>query len=75
LCVFNVFVDHGGRWGNTVQALARWRYPVASSEAWDVLHWAMRPALYHRICMVIKITSTFLAFFVLVDSVVTNNLR
>jgi hypothetical protein len=75
LCVFNVFVNHGGRWGNTVQALARWRHSVASSVAQDVLHWAMRPASYRRIRMVIKITSTFPAFFVVVDSVVANNLR
>jgi hypothetical protein len=75
LCVFNVFVNHGGRWGNTVQALAQWRHPVASSEARDVLHWAMGPALYRRIRMVINITSTFPAFFVVIDSVVANNLR
>jgi hypothetical protein len=25
LCCFNKFVDHGGRWGNTAQALAQWR--------------------------------------------------
>jgi hypothetical protein len=75
LFVFNVFVDHGGRWGNTAQALARWRHPVASSEAQDVLHWAMRPTLYRCICMVIEITSTFPAFFVFVDSVVANKLR
>jgi hypothetical protein len=75
LCVFNVFVDHGSCWGNTVQALTRWRHPVASSEARDVLHRAMRPASYRHIRMVIEITSTFPAFFVVVDSVVANNLR
>jgi hypothetical protein len=75
LCVFNVFVDHGGRWGDTAQALAQWQHPVASSEARDVLHRAMHPASYRRIPMVIKITSTFPAFFVVVDSVVANNLR
>ena len=31
------FVDHGGRRGNTAQALAQWRHPVAMSEALDVL--------------------------------------
>jgi hypothetical protein len=56
------------------QALARWRHPVASSEAWDVLHWVMCPTLYLRIRMVIEIISTFPAFFVVVDSVVANNL-
>jgi hypothetical protein len=75
LCVFNVFVDHGGRWGNTALELAQWQHPVASSEARDVLHRAMRPALYHRIPMVIKITSTFPAFFVVVNSIVTHNRR
>jgi hypothetical protein len=73
LCVFDVFVDHGGRWGNTAQALARWRHPVTSSEAQDVLHWAIRS--YRCIRMVIEITSTFPAFFVFFDSVVANKLR
>jgi hypothetical protein len=75
LCVFNVFVNHGGCWGSTAQAFARWWHLVALHEATDVLHWAMRPALYRRIHMVIEITSTFPEFFVVVDSVETNNLR
>jgi hypothetical protein len=75
LCVFNVFVDQGGRWGNSAQALARWQHPVAYSEARDVLHQAVCPALYRHIRMVIKITSTFPAFFFVVNSVVANNLR
>jgi hypothetical protein len=75
LCVFNLFVNRGGRWGNTALALAQWWHPVASSEAQDVLHRAMHPASYGHICMVIKITSTFPAFFAVVDSVVANNLR
>jgi hypothetical protein len=75
LCVFNVFVNHGGHWGNTAQALAQWQHPVASSEAWDVLHWAMRLASYRHIRLVIKITRTFPAFFVIIDSILTNNLR
>jgi hypothetical protein len=62
LCVFNIFVNHGSRWGNTVQALAQWQYPVSSSEAQDVLHWVICPASYRRIHMVIEITSTFPAF-------------
>ncbi len=72
---FNVFVNHGGRWGDMAQALTQWRHPVASSEARDVIHWAMRPALYRRIRMVIEITSTFPAFFVIIDSVVAHNRR
>jgi hypothetical protein len=51
LCVLLEFVDHGGRRGNTAQALTRWRHPVASSEALDVLHRAMRPASYRCIAM------------------------
>jgi len=57
LCCFNEFVDHGGRRGNTAQALAQWRHLVASSEALDVLYWVMRPALHRRIRMAIKIAS------------------
>jgi hypothetical protein len=72
---FSLFVDHGGRWGNMAQALAQWRHPVASSEARDVLHRAMHPASYRHIRMVIEITSTFPAFFVIVDSIVAHNHR
>ncbi len=43
--------------------LARWRRPVASSEALDLLHWAMRAVTYRRIAMVIK-TATFVGVFV-----------
>jgi hypothetical protein len=60
-------VDHGGRRGNTAQALARWRHPVASSEARDVLHRAMHPASHHHIRMAIEIASDLPAFFVVVD--------
>jgi hypothetical protein len=55
LCCFNKFVDHDGHQGNTAQALAQWRHPVTSSEALDVLHREMRPALYRCIAMAIKI--------------------
>jgi hypothetical protein len=67
LCCFNEFVDHGGRRGDTAQALARWLHPVASSEAPDVIHWAMRPASYHCIAMAIKIAIDSPAFFVAVE--------
>jgi hypothetical protein len=60
--LFNEFVDHGGRRGDTAQALARWRHPVASSEALDVLHWAMCPASYRRVCMAIEIASDLPSF-------------
>jgi hypothetical protein len=43
--------------------LARWRHPVASSEALDLLHWAMHAVAYQRIAMAIK-TATFLGVFV-----------
>jgi hypothetical protein len=39
-------IDHGNRSGDVMQALAQWRHPVASNEAQDVLHRAMRPALH-----------------------------
>jgi len=57
-------VDHGGRHGDAMQALAQWRYPLASSEALVVLHRAMCPALQRRIRMVFKIIVNLPAFFV-----------
>jgi hypothetical protein len=62
LCCFNKFVDHGGRRGNTAQALSRWWNPLASSEALDVLYPAMRPASYRCIAMAIKIASNLPSF-------------
>ncbi len=62
------FVDHGRRRGNTAQAIDRWQHPVAYSEAMDVLHRAMCPALYRRICMTIEIASDSPTFFVVADS-------
>jgi hypothetical protein len=53
--------------GDTVQALTRWRHSVASNEALDVLHLAMCSALYHHICIAIKIASDSPEFFVVVD--------
>jgi hypothetical protein len=79
LCIVSVFlfaakiVNHGGRRGNTAQALAQWRHLVALHEATDALHWAMRPALYRRIRMAIDIDSNLPAFFVVVDFVVGHN--
>ena len=58
---------HGGRRGDTAQALARWPHPVASSEAPDVIHRAMRPASYRLTRMAIKIASDLPACFVVVD--------
>jgi hypothetical protein len=43
--------------------LARWQRPVASSEALDLLHWAMHTVTYRRIAMAIKMAS-FVGIFV-----------
>ena len=67
LCVLFQFVNHGGRRGNTAQALVRWRHPVASSEALDVLHWAMHHSSYCLIRMATDIASNLPAFFVIVN--------
>ena len=48
-------------------ALARWRHPVAPSEALVVLYQAMRPASYRRIHMAIEIASDSPAFFVVAN--------
>jgi hypothetical protein len=57
-------VDHGGRRGDAMRALARWRHPLASSKALVVPNWAMRPALHRRIRMVVEIVIDLPAFFV-----------
>ncbi len=67
LCCFNKFVNHGGRRGDRAQALTPWWHPVALSEALDVLHRAMHPALYSPIRMAIEVASNLPAFFVVVD--------
>jgi hypothetical protein len=69
-CVFHQNFDHCSRQGNTVQTLARWQHPAASSEALDVLHWAMCPASQQPIPMVIKIARNF---FCIVDFVVAHD--
>jgi hypothetical protein len=46
---------------------------VASHETTDALHRAMRITPYHPGGMAIKIVIDLPAFFVIVDSVVTNN--
>jgi hypothetical protein len=58
--------DHGSCRGDTAQALNRWQHPVASSEALDVLHQAICPALYRCIAMTINIASNLPTFFVVV---------
>jgi len=49
--------DHDVRRGDTGQILTHWRRLVASRVALDLLLWAMRSALYHLICMAIKMAS------------------
>ena len=68
LCVLLQLFDHGGRRGDTAQALARRWHPVASSEALNMLHRAMCPTLYRYIAMAIEIAINSPAFFVAVDS-------
>jgi hypothetical protein len=73
-CCFNKFVNHGSRWGDTAQALARWRHPVAPSEALDVLYPEMLPMSYRPIRTAIEITSDSPAFFVVADSLLPTNI-
>jgi len=73
--VFLTKIDgHGGCCGDAMRALARWRHPVASSEALDVLHREIRPASYRRIRMAIKIASNSPAFFVITYSLLPTNI-
>jgi len=67
-------VDHGGRRGDAMQELARWRHPVASSEALDVLHWAMCPAWHRCTRMVIEIDVDLPAFFVTLISLLATTI-
>ncbi len=48
---------------------------MASSEARDVLHWAVHPKLYCHNCMVIEIASKVGELFYILNFVVINNLR
>jgi hypothetical protein len=57
-------VDHGGRHGDAMQALTRWRHPLASSEALVVRHGAMRPASHRRIRVVVEMVVDLPALFV-----------
>jgi hypothetical protein len=57
-------VDHGGRRGDAIRELARWRHPLASIESLVVLHRAMRPASHRRIRRVAEILVYLPAFFV-----------
>jgi hypothetical protein len=56
-----------------VWTLARQWHPVASIEALDVRHLAMRHSSYRRIRMAIKIASDLPAFFVVINFIVGHN--
>ena len=54
--------DPGSCRVDTVQIVDRWRHPVASNVAQDVLHWAMGSVLRQRIVKAIKMASKGGAF-------------
>ena len=56
------------------KALDQWWHTVASSEAPDVLHQVMHPALYRRTRKAIEIARNSPAFLVVVSSLYTHNL-
>jgi hypothetical protein len=58
--------DHGGRRGNTTQALVLWQHFLAYHEAFVALHWAMLIVLKRTSGMVIKIASKFATFVYIV---------
>ena len=53
LCCF-VCSRPGGRQGDTERVVARWRRPVASGVALDMLHRAMRSVSHRRTAMTIE---------------------
>jgi hypothetical protein len=55
-CHFVCFCP-GNHWGNTEQVDARWRRPVASGVALDMLHWAMRFVLHWQTAMAIEMAN------------------
>ena len=61
--VLRQFNDHGGRRGNTVRIITRWRRSVAPHEALVVLYWAMRSESQRHIRMVIEIAGEPSVFF------------
>jgi hypothetical protein len=48
--------------GNTEQLVTRWRHPVASKVALDMLHWVMPSVLPRRTAMAIKMANNGGAF-------------
>ena len=60
--IFVFIVALRGRRGDTEQVVARWRRPVASSEALVMLHWVMSSVLHRRTAMAIEIACNGGAF-------------
>jgi len=57
-----------------MQELDQWRHPVALSEALDVLHRVMCPALYRCIAMAIETAIDLPVFIVAVNSLLPTNI-
>ena len=57
-----VCYGQGGLRGNTERVVTRWRRPVASSVALDMLHWAMLHVLLQCLRMAIEMASDGGAF-------------
>ena len=47
---------------DTERVVVRWRHPVASGVALDMMHWAMPHVLLQRFCMAIEMSSDGGAF-------------
>jgi hypothetical protein len=67
LVIYAEIDNHGVRWGDTGQILARWRCPVASRVALDLPYWAMCSASYRLISMAIKKVRKAGPFFSVVE--------
>ncbi len=65
--------DHGVRWANTAQALARWRCLGASHEATDTLYQAMCLAPYQPHGMVVAFIVYYVTFYYIVNNRVAIN--
>ena len=59
-------------WLLSAAILARWRQPVASNIALDLLHRAMRAVLYRRTAMAIQMAGKVGAFFIVVVFIETS---
>ena len=67
VCCVAAVDDHGGRRGDTVRIIARWRRSVTPPGALVVLYQAMRSELQRRIRMVIAIAGEPSVFFFIVN--------